>query len=161
VNERDPRMEPHAGDTLGFPIKCIDCTRWQIRTVLCVEPRAAGAWIQYKTRSTIRLCQLSEWRRWARRAKVLPREVLRIRLLRAVHSDMPDLFPPVRIAAPGEYVAQLNRFGAVSVATANGPLGIKPAEFEWVFEPPQAYPAHPPDGGAQPKQKETPTDQIA
>lgn len=57
----------------------------------------------------------------------------RIRLLNEVRSDLPfgpRLIAPARVYESSEIV--VNAYGAVSVITPTGVLGIKPDEFEWI-----------------------------
>jgi hypothetical protein len=54
---------------------------------------------------------------------------LRVRIRSMIMSDYPD---SCRIAKPGRYRATLNPYGAVTVETPTGPLGVKPEEFDFV-----------------------------
>lgn len=68
-----------------------------------------------------------------------------IRLVRRIAADFPfllDRSKPPCVADPGERRAFMNHYGAVSVETPGGLLGVKPAEFEWVH-------GEPPDWGRQ------------
>lgn len=71
-----------------------------------------------------------------------------VRLVRRVTADIPFLASvahpgkPPAVALPGEHRAYMNHYGAVSVLTPGGSLGVKPAEFAWVH-------GEPPDWGRQ------------
>jgi hypothetical protein len=64
----------------------------------------------------------------------------RVRLLRTVCAD-PPLGGPDCFADIGEHEAKVNPQGAVSVKARDGSwLGVRPAEFEWLDEPPERAP---------------------
>lgn len=57
----------------------------------------------------------------------------RVRLLVDVRGDWP--IGHLTVAPAGEYLAHLNKYGAVSVIASDGSLlGVKPDEFEWIEE---------------------------
>jgi hypothetical protein len=63
---------------------------------------------------------------------------VRIRLLRAVSGDFP--FGHTTVADVGEYDAEMNPHGALSVIANDGKiLGIKPGEFEFIGEIPRQW----------------------
>jgi hypothetical protein len=62
----------------------------------------------------------------------------RVRLLHTVRSDLPF---SATFADRGEHEARINPQGAVSVKARDGSwLGVRPAEFEWIDEPPERAP---------------------
>lgn len=68
-----------------------------------------------------------------------------IRLIRRIAADFSflcDKEKPIPVANPGEHRAYMNHYGAVSVLTPGGLLGVRPAEFEWTH-------GEPPDWGRQ------------
>jgi hypothetical protein len=74
ADKHDPVFDPRPGDTLVETRHCIDGVRRFHRTVLSVHPRPLRPdcpWIRYTTRSGERVCQISEWTQWAKRAKVI------------------------------------------------------------------------------------------
>lgn len=54
----------------------------------------------------------------------------RVRLKTFVHSDLPLGMGPMKVVEAGEHYATTNRYGALSIDTPDGPLGIRPDEFE-------------------------------
>jgi hypothetical protein len=56
-------------------------------------------------------------------------------VLHRVRGDCPFAYPLV--AEPGIYEPFLNRYGAVAVKIGDEFLGLKPAEFLWLDEPPR------------------------
>ena len=57
----------------------------------------------------------------------------RVRVINTVRSDLAMFLPgPHPSVSPGVYEVTCNKYGAVSVVTPDGPLGLKPAEFEIV-----------------------------
>lgn len=64
-----------------------------------------------------------------------------IRLIRRVVPDMAFLLTQEEkrgaYADPGEYIAEFNRLGAATVRMQNGKaIGVKPAEFQWLYPVP-------------------------
>ncbi len=59
----------------------------------------------------------------------------KIMILKRVRGDFPIGHHVV--AEPGVYIPSINRYGAVSVETPNGELGLKPNEFQWLEKPPE------------------------
>lgn len=55
---------------------------------------------------------------------------VKVRVLRAIKSDLPRLVVALLHVAPGIYDAEINPLGALSIRTPGGLLGIKPGEFE-------------------------------
>lgn len=63
---------------------------------------------------------------------------VKIRLLRMIRGDIP--IGPISVAVAGEYEAEMNSYGALSVRDCNGDLlGVKPGEFEFVDEVPEQW----------------------
>ncbi len=60
------------------------------------------------------------------------RERFRIDLRRQITSDLPGMMPAPRDAAAGRRWAGMNPHGAVWTETKDGPLGVKPGEFDFV-----------------------------
>ncbi len=56
---------------------------------------------------------------------------MRVRVLKFIPSDMPEVYPSAYLET-GEYEAATNKYGAVSAVTDRGAFGLKPGEFEWV-----------------------------
>lgn len=66
-----------------------------------------------------------------RMTRRVAKEPLKTKLLHRVEADFPFLAPGCWANA-GVYEAKLNKYGAVSIETPGGLLGIKPDEFEWI-----------------------------
>ena len=65
-----------------------------------------------------------------------------IRLIRRISADFPflcDKSKSIPSAEAGEHRAYMNHYGAVSVLTPGGLLGVKPSEFEWVRDEPPTW----------------------
>lgn len=63
---------------------------------------------------------------------------VRVRLLREVRSDMPEIFKPVKVATIGEYAGKMNKNGAVCIILSDKSLlGVKPGEFAVIDETPE------------------------
>lgn len=57
----------------------------------------------------------------------------RVMVKKAVHSDLSMFIPgPHASVEPGEYPVECNKWGAVTVSTPNGKLGLKLDEFDIV-----------------------------
>ena len=57
----------------------------------------------------------------------------RVMVKKAVHSDLAMFLPgPHASVEPGEYPVECNKYGAVTVDTPNGKLGLKLDEFDIV-----------------------------
>jgi len=68
-----------------------------------------------------------------------------VRLVKRVTADFPFLASlvnpdkPTAVAEPAEHLAYMNHYGAVSVLTPGGRLGVKPNEFAWVHGEPKDW----------------------
>ena len=62
----------------------------------------------------------------------IPRYVpKRVKVTKTVRSDLAAFFPgPHPVVEPGEYEVECNKYGAVSVSTPLGKLGLKLDEFD-------------------------------